>query len=155
MELKVPQALRLEHVQLREKLYALMKESSDLGVAARTVMELFYLHAVKEEERVLPALEVLPQLAQGQILDSMTSLKDIAADLRRGLYEELFEDHKAIVAALKTVSQLALAHGRTDYVKFVDCFILHAQMEEEILYPAALVTAEYFQLLLQCRTDSA
>lgn len=155
MELKVPQALRLEHVKLREQLYSITKESSDLGAAARAVMELFYLHAIKEEERVLPALEALPQLAGGKITDSMSPLRGIADDLKAGLYEELIEDHKAIVAALKAVSQLALAQGRTDYVKFADCFILHAQMEEEILYPAALVTAEYFELLLQCRTDSA
>jgi len=153
MELKVPPALRLEHVKLREQLYTITKESSDLGAAAHAVMELFYLHAVKEEERVLPALEALPQLAVGKITDSMSPLRDIADDLKAGLYEELIEDHKAIVAALKTFSQLALDQGRTDYVKFVDRFILHAQMEEEILYPAALVTAEYFQLLL--RTDSA
>lgn len=155
MELKVPQAIRLEHVEMREQLYALTKENSDLGVAARDVMELFYMHAAKEEERVLPALEVLPALAEGKITDSMRSLKQIADDLRGGLYGELFEDHKAIVASLKNISQSALAQGRKELVKFVERFILHAQMEEEILYPAALVTAEYFELVMKCRTDPA
>jgi len=155
MELKVPQTLRLEHVMLREQLYALTKENSDLGAAARTLMELFYMHAVKEEERVLPALETLGQLAEGKVTDSMRSLNDIADDLKGGLYEELLEDHKAIVASLKIISQSAQAQGRNGYVKFVDRFILHAQMEEEILYPAALVTAEYFQLLLHCQKDPA
>jgi len=155
MELKVPQALRLEHVKLREQLYVLTKENNDLGVAARTLMELFYMHAVKEEERVLPALETLCHLAEGKVTDSMRPLKDIADDLKGGLYEELLEDHKAIVTSLKIISQAALAQGRKEYVKFGECFILHAQMEEEILYPAALVAAEYFQLLLHCRTDQS
>lgn len=155
MELKVPQTLRLEHVKLREQLYVLTKENTDLGAAARTLMELFYMHAVKEEERVLPALETLGMLAEGKITDSMRSLKDIADDLKGGLYEELLEDHKAIVTSLKNISQLAQAQGRNEYVKFADRFILHAQMEEEILYPASLVTAQYFQLLLHSRTNMA
>jgi len=56
MEMKVPETLRLEHVQLREQLYALTKKDRDLGAAARAVMELFHMHAVKEEERVFPAI---------------------------------------------------------------------------------------------------
>jgi len=43
-------------VQLREQLYALTKKDSDFGLAAHAVMELFYMHAVKEEERVFPAI---------------------------------------------------------------------------------------------------
>ncbi|OPY90695.1 MAG: hypothetical protein A4E72_00525 [Syntrophus sp. PtaU1.Bin208] len=151
MELKVPQTIRFEHLELREQLYALTKEDNDLGAAARALMELFYMHAIKEEERVLPALQVLPQLAEGQIDDSMKSLEDIAADLKGGLYEDLFEDHRTLVTALREISRAALALGRKEEVKFVDHFILHAQMEEEILYPAARVAAEYFLLLTQCR----
>jgi len=150
MELQVPQTLRLEHVKLREELYALTKESDGLSEAARVVMELFYMHAIKEEGRVLPALEFLPLLSKGQITDSMRYLKDIAADLKGGLYEELLDDHKAIVAGLKNLSESALLQGRKEPAQFVERFILHAQMEEEILYPASLLTAEYFQLLMQC-----
>ena len=153
MDLKVPKTLRLEHVELREQLYILTKENTELGEAARTLMEIFYMHAVKEEERVLPALEALPDLAEGKVTDQMRSLKDIADDLKGGLYQELFEDHRAILDSLNKISQLAADVGRTEYVKFVERFILHAQMEEEILYPASLVAAEYFQQLLQCQID--
>jgi len=151
MELKVPQSLRYEHLELREQLYALTKENNDLGVAARAVMELFYMHAAKEEERVLPALDVLPGLAEGQIPDSMRSLTEIAADLKGGLYEELFEDHKALLTALSKVSQAALILGRKEEVRFVEQFTLHARMEEEILYPAVRVVAEYGRLLMQLK----
>jgi len=154
MELKVPETLRLEHLKLREQLYVLTKENNDLGVAARTLMELCYKHHAKEEERVFPALEVFPKLAEGKITDSMRSLKDIADVMKAGLYEELLEDHKAIVASLQNISQLALALGRMEYVEYADRFIRHARMEEEMLYPAVLVTADYFQLLIQCRTSS-
>jgi len=155
MKLKVPESLRLEHVQLREQLYRLTMENNDLAASARNVMELFYKHYIKEEERVFPALEVLPLLVEGKITDSMAPLLVIADDMKASLYEELLDDHRAIVASLKNISQAAIAQGRREYIEFIDRFILHAQMEEEILYPAALVTAEYFQLLLQCRTDPA
>jgi len=151
MELKVPHTLRFEHLELREQLYALAKEDNDLGIAARAMMELFYMHAATAEERVLPALDVLPRLAEGQIPDSMRSLAEIAADLKRGLYEELFEDHKVLLTALSKVSQAALALGRNKEVRFVEHFTHHARMEEEILYPAARVAAEYGQLLMQIK----
>jgi len=154
MQLKVPESLRLEHAQFREQLYALTKEKNDLAVATHAVMELFYKHSIKEEQRVFPALEVLPMLAERKIIDSMRLLKDIADEMKTGLYEELLEDHKAIVESLKNISQSALAQGRREYVEFADRFILHAKMEEEMLYPAALVTADYFQLLNQCRISS-
>jgi hypothetical protein len=150
MELKVPQTLRREHLELREQLYALTKEDNDLGAAARAVMELFYMHAVKEEERVLPALEALPRLAEGRIPESVKSMEDIAADLKGGLYEELFEDHKNLEEALRRISSAALALGRNEEVRFVERLTLHFRTEEEILYPAARVAAEYCRLLMQC-----
>ncbi len=155
MEWISPESLRLEHLKLREQIYALSKENNDLGVSLRPVMEIFYAHALKEEERVFPALEVLPLLAESKIIDSMRSLKGIADEMKAGLYEELLEDHKAILEPLKKISRSALDQGRMEFVEFAERFILHAQMEEEMLYPAALVTAEYFQLLLQCPTDPA
>jgi hypothetical protein len=150
MELKVPQTLRFEHLELREQLYALTKEDNDLGAAARAVMELFYMHAVKEEERLLPALEVLPLLAEGRIPEAVKSLEEIAADLKGGLYEELFEDHKNLAEALRRISSAALAMGRAEEVRFVERLTLHFRTEEEILYPAARVAAEYCRLLMQC-----
>jgi hypothetical protein len=154
MELKVPEMLRLEQARLREKLYCLAKENNDIGIAAHELMGLFYMHYIKEEERVFPALDALPSLANGEITDSMRVLKDIADDMKSGLYEELLEEHKVIVASLKNISNLALAQGRTEYVDFADRFILHAQMQEEILYPAVLVTAGYFLLAIQCGKSS-
>jgi len=151
MKLQVPQALRFEHLELREKLYALTKEDNDLGAAARAVMELFYMHAMKEEERILPALDALPRLAEGQIPDFMESLLDIGADLKGGLYEELFEDHRTLITALDKVSHAAHDLGRNAEVRFVERFALHARMEEEVLYPAARVAAEYCQLLMAQR----
>jgi len=155
MGLKVPASLRLEHVQLREQIYALAKQNNDLGAASHTVMEIFYMHAIKEEERVFPALDALPLLAAGKITDSMRLLKGIADEMKAGLYEELLEDHKAIVEPLNDIARSARDQGRMEFVEFAERFILHAQMEEEMLYPAALITAEYFQLLMQCRTDTA
>jgi len=154
MKLKVPESIRLEHIQLREQLFYLTREKGYLGDAAHNVMELFYKHYLKEEEKVFPALELLPQLVKGRITDSMTVLKDIACELEAGLYEELLEDHKVCVESLKNLSNSALDQGRMEYVQFADRFILHAQMEEEILYPTVLAIAGYFQLAIQCRRSS-
>ncbi|HEY3073721.1 MAG TPA: hypothetical protein VGJ74_00980 [Burkholderiales bacterium] len=42
----------------------------------------------------------------------------------------------------------ARAAQRIDYVEFAEKLINHARMEEEVLYPAAIVVGEYLRLRL-------
>jgi len=154
MGLKVPESLRLEHARFRKQLCALTKDKTDFAVAVQAVTVLFDKHSIKEETKIFPVLEVLPLLAERKTNDSMKLLQSVADEMKAGLHEELLEEHRTIVESLRGISQSAMAQNRREYVDFAECFILHTKMEEEMLYHAALVTADDLQLLNQCRISS-
>ena len=54
----------------------------------------------------------------------------------------MLAEHKAIVAALQTLRIAAQQVQRRDIEAFADQLILHAQTEEDVLYPATIVTGE-------------
>ena len=41
---------------------------------------------------------------------------------------------------------VAIKEKKMEYVKFADKLILHAQNEEEVLYPASILVGEYLKL---------
>jgi len=55
-------------------------------------------------------------------------------------------EHKAIVIELHKLVEAAKNENRPEYVLFAEKLKLHAQTEEEVLYPAAILIGEYLKL---------
>ena len=68
------------------------------------------------------------------------------ADKLRTELRQMLSEHKEIVARLKTLTDAALKENKLDYVQFAEKLSLHAQTEEEVLYPAAILVGEYLKL---------
>jgi hypothetical protein len=51
-----------------------------------------------------------------------------------------------VVAALKNLIAAAEAEKKPEYARFAEKLMLHAQTEEEVLYPAAILVGEYLKL---------
>lgn len=51
-------------------------------------------------------------------------------------------EHLQIVAALETLRAAAREAGQTEHERFADALVLHAQTEEQVLYPAAILVGE-------------
>ena len=66
----------------------------------------------------------------------------------RAELNQMFKEHREIVARLKTLTEAALKENKLDYVQFAEKLTLHAQTEEEVLYPAAILVGEYLKLQL-------
>ena len=66
MDIKIPEALKIEHEELHAQLSALSKAPGGVGEAARDVARLLHPHFVKEEEYALPPLGLLATVAQGR-----------------------------------------------------------------------------------------
>jgi hemerythrin superfamily protein len=47
------------------------------------------------------------------------------------------------------LTEAALKENKLDYVQFAEKLTLHAQTEEEVLYPAAILVGEYLKLQLE------
>jgi iron-sulfur cluster repair protein YtfE (RIC family) len=145
MDFEVPKSIKLEHEELHEDLEEATMESGLVGDAAKAVQEVLQPHFLKEEEFALPPLGLLSKLSNGQITPEM---KDAIAmtDRLRAELRQMLSEHKEIVARLKTLTEAALKENKLDYVQFAEKLALHAQTEEEVLYPAAILVGEYLKM---------
>ena len=103
-------------------------------------------HFKKEEEYALPPLGILPDLAKGKIVQSMSAILKMTDKLETDL-PTMLSEHKEIVAALKTLIDAAKAEDKPEYVHFAEKLMAHARMEEEVSYPTALLIGRYLKTL--------
>ncbi len=145
MEFEVPKSIKLEHEELHEDLEEATMESGSVGDAAKAVLEVLQPHFLKEEEFALPPLGLLSKLSNGQITSEMKDAIAMADRLRAEL-NQMLSEHREIVARLKALTEAALKENKLEYVQFAEKLTLHAQTEEEVLYPAAILVGEYLKL---------
>jgi len=144
MEFKIPQPLTVEHEELHAGLVKATKTGGKIGTAAKAVAKLLHPHFVREEEYALPPLGLLSPLAQGSVTPEMGDVLAMTGQLKAGL-DEMLEEHQAIVGALRRLAAAAKKDGKRGYERFAEKLILHAQTEEQVLYPAAILIGEYLK----------
>ena len=144
----IPQALATEHKALHKVLGKAVKEPGPLGDAARNLEEVLHPHFQREEEIALPPLALLPRLARGETAADMADVLRLTDQLEKEMPHMLAE-HQKIVAALGAFRKAADAVGRHEYVEFADELALHAQNEEQVTYPAALLVGRYVKLVVK------
>jgi iron-sulfur cluster repair protein YtfE (RIC family) len=144
----IPSALQAEHDRLHAKLQEAAREPAPIGDIARQVADLLHPHFVKEEQFALPPLGLLSELAHGTITREMEDVLPMTARLTREL-DAMLDEHRQIVDALEKLRSVARSAGRSEYEEFADALIMHAQSEEQILYPAAILVGEYVELRLR------
>lgn len=147
MEFKIPPPLKAEHEELHNMLRLATQLPAGTGEAARSVAKLMHPHFVKEEEYALPPLGLLPLLASGKFSEEMEQVLPLTEKLKVELPAMLAE-HQQIVSALKVLLQHAKTENHPEVADFAEKLMLHAQTEEEVSYPAALLIGEYIKLRL-------
>jgi hypothetical protein len=145
MDFEIPKSIKLEHEELHEDLEEATMESGSVGDAAKAVQEVLQPHFLKEEEFALPPLGLLSKLSSGQITLEMKDAIAMADRLRAEL-RQMLSEHREIVARLKILTEAALKENKLDSVQFTEKLTLHAQTEEEVLYPAAILVGEYLKM---------
>lgn len=145
MALTAPPSLKREHEELHGELVAATKAGGKTGIAAQAVARALHPHFVKEEEYALPPLGLLTQLAKGELPPDNETVTAMTEKLKQDLSHMLHE-HKVIVAELHKLMAAAKNEKKTEYVHLAEKIILHAQNEEEVLYPASILIGEYLKL---------
>jgi len=148
MTFKIPTPLKLEHDELHADLVKAKQAGGRVGDAAKMVAKVLHEHFVKEEEFALPPLGLLSALARDQIDEDMKTVVPMTDRLKAEL-PEMLQEHEAVVAALKTLIAAAEADNKPEHARFAEKLILHAQTEEEVLYPTAILIGEYLKLRLK------
>ena len=147
MKKDVPEALHLEHLELRSNLEKAAAAGGRTGEAARGVVKVLRPHILLEEEFAVPPLTLLPRLARGEVTADMRRYQKLSETLKAEL-PRMLDEHKLIVEALGQLLRAAQEEGYAGYAQFARKMILHAQMEEEILYPASILVGEVLRARL-------
>jgi hypothetical protein len=142
-----PEALQLEHQEFHEQLHRAAAIGGKTGDAAQEVLRVLRPHILLEEEFAIPPLTLLPAIARGDIRPEMSRMIPKSEMLREEM-GRMLDEHKLIVAALRKLMQAATEEKLQGYARFAQKLILHAQMEEEILYPAAVLVGAYLKTQL-------
>lgn len=148
MTLEIPKSLTVEHHELHETLKRATRAPGAVGEAAREVARLLHPHFEKEEAYAMPPLGLLEKLARRDVTDAELAE---ALPLTRRLeaeYPAMLAEHREIVGALEKLRAAARKGGQAEFERFADALTLHAQSEEQVLYPAALLVGQLVALKL-------
>lgn len=139
--IRIPESMRVEHEEIHEALVRATKEPGRIGAAARELATVLHPHFVREEQIALPPLGLLAPLAQGEMTSEMREVLPMTDSLRAEL-PRMLEEHEAIRAATIRLGEVAHAEGNAPVERLAEQLKLHAQSEEELFYPAALLVGD-------------
>ena len=136
------------HEELHAELARATKAGGKTGAAAKAVAGVLHNHFLKEEEFALPPIGLLAALARGEIEDEMRDVLVMTEQLKAEL-PEMLREHQAVVTALAELTAAAKKEKLAEHARFAKKLMVHAQTEEEVLYPAAILIGEYLKLRLK------
>lgn len=145
---EAPGAMVAEHRELHEELEKAVKSGGKTGDAAKVVEERLSVHFEKEEQFALPQLGLLAPLAQGKVTPDMKPAIELSDRLKAEM-PKMLEEHKGIVEALENLEAAARAEKKPQALAFVETLSAHAENEEQVMYPAAILVGEYLKLKLK------
>ena len=143
MTIAIPRSVQIEHAAIHSALEDATKAPDPVGKAARALAEVLHPHFVREEQIALPPLGLLARLAGGTRLTDaeVAEALDMTDSLRREL-PRMLDEHKRIRKAVESLLAVAQAEHAVRYVQLAEQLALHAQSEEEVLYPAAVLVGD-------------
>jgi hypothetical protein len=136
----IPPSIQTEHEAIHAALGEATHAPGRVGTAAKELAAVLHPHFVREEQIAMPPLGLLAPLAAGDHLpDPVVSAALAMTDSLRAELPRMLAEHKAIRAAVDTLRLAAQAEQAAKYEQLADQLALHAQTEEEVLYPAAIL----------------
>lgn len=148
MDFTISHTMEIEHEELHKELRKGTREGGKTGEAAKKVAKILHPHFVKEEDFALPPLGLLPLLSKGRVTPDMKGILLMTDKLKTEL-NQMLKEHKQILNALKKLVAAAKKERKLEYLRFADRLTLHAQAEEELYYPSAILVGEYVKLKLR------
>lgn len=137
----VPESLRTEHQAIHTALATAIAAPGRVGAAAKQLAAVLEPHFKREDEIALPPLVLLAPLAAGERPPGMAEALAMSDTLRKEL-PRMLEEHKQIRAATEKLRTAAREEKASVHEQFANELALHAQTEEEVLYPAAILVGD-------------
>ena len=146
MALQIPDSLNNAHAALHGGLRRAMREPGRTGELARRIMETMDGHMLREEKFALRPLGLLAALGRGETPPDLAEAVRMVDGLKREM-PQMIAEHRQIAELLRQFAKDAEAEGKPEYVAVAEELIVHAQLEEEVLYPAAVLVGAYAALV--------
>ena len=137
----IPAAMKAEHDAIHQRLVRATRAPGRTGEAARALAAVLHPHFVREEQIALPPLGLLAPLARGEFAPELTAVLPLTDSLRAEL-PRMLQEHKAIHAATAHLGEVARAESNAEAADLAATLAGHAEAEEELFYPAALLVGE-------------
>ncbi len=147
-EIRIPESIKVEHGEIHDALVRATKVPGEVGKAARELAAVLHPHFVREEQIALPPLGLLAPLARGEVTPEMRAVLPMTDSLRAEL-PKMLEEHEAIHAATVHLGEVAKAAGDSAAARVAEQLLVHAQNEEEVMYPAALLVGDIVRARLK------
>ena len=147
-KIEIPRSVKTEHDAIHATLREATRATGRVGSAAQELARVLHPHFVREEEIALPPLALLSRLASGDFTADMADVLSMTDALKREL-PQMLEEHKAIRAAVDNLRIAARADNAEKYERLANDLALHAQTEEELLYPAAILVGDIIRARLR------
>jgi hypothetical protein len=144
--LQVPDSLKNGHDTLHAGLKRAMREPGLIGDSARRLMQIMDGHMLREEKFALRPLGLLKALGRGETPSDLAEAATLVKGLKREM-PQMMDEHRQIAELLRLLAKNAEAEGKPEYVQLAQDLLLHAEFEENILYPAALLIGRYAALV--------
>jgi hypothetical protein len=141
VQITIPESMRAEHGEIHSALEQATRIRGRVGDAARALAAILHPHFVREEQIALPPLGLLAPLARGEVTPDMREVLPLTDALRTELPQMLAE-HLDIRAATLRLGEVARAEGNAEVVQLAERLKMHAQAEEELFYPAAVLVGD-------------
>jgi iron-sulfur cluster repair protein YtfE (RIC family) len=150
--MEIPESIQREHEAIHSALVDATQAPGRVGAAAKTLAAVLDPHFVREEEIALPPLGLLAALAAGTPLPEATlaAAAEMTGTLRAEM-PQMLEEHAKIRSAVSELRAAARAERAVAQEDLADALALHAQTEEEVLYPAALLVGDLLRARRQPR----
>lgn len=143
----IPESVRAKHLAIHATLLEASQSSGIVGSAAKDLAEVLHPHFVREEEIALPPLGLLAPLAANEHLpESVLSAALTMAESLRAELPRMLKEHLQIRAAVEKLRLAVQTEKAAAYEQLAEQLALHAQTEEEVLYPAALLVGDLIRM---------
>jgi hypothetical protein len=139
-----PKPLADEHAELHARLAEAFAAGGQTAAAARDLAKVLHPHFVREEQIATPPLSLLPRLARGEVSEDMRPALEMTRALRNEM-PRMLEEHAAIKAGFRRLGEVAAREGHAEIAAFSRRLVTHAETEEAVLYPAALLVGRVLE----------
>lgn len=145
--LQPPRSIAEEHEEIMKAISGYSQLHDKTGQAIRGLQVVLKPHFEKETLIVMPVLGSLPVLVTEERPKDLKEIAEAQGAIFQE-YEGMFREHAEIRNLISQAKKLSIQEKHRDVADFLDSLEHHTRVEEEVLYPAALLAGTIAKCVL-------